>query len=131
MNFGGYFGGALAPIATGVIVDSTGSYTLSFLVAGVIAALGGLCYAFLVRRPVHAAFRRPAANALSGRAPGSSVIRAFCRSAVRAPIAGPGGRPLFDALDGARRQLRVRTPVTPPSIASSTPTVERFRGEAR
>lgn len=55
MNFGGYFGGALAPIATGVIVDSTGSYTLSFLVAGVIAALGGLCYAFLVRRPVHAA----------------------------------------------------------------------------
>ena len=54
MNFGGYFGGALAPIATGVIVDSTGAYTLAFLASGVIAALGGLCYAFLVRRPVHA-----------------------------------------------------------------------------
>lgn len=54
MNFGGYFGGALAPIATGVIVDSTGTYTLAFLASGVIAALGGLCYAFLVRRPVHA-----------------------------------------------------------------------------
>ena len=54
MNFGGYFGGALAPIATGVIVDVTGAYTLAFLASGVIAALGGLCYAFLVRRPVHA-----------------------------------------------------------------------------
>lgn len=54
MNFGGYFGGALAPIATGVIVDSTGAYTLAFLASGVNAALGGLCYAFLVRRPVHA-----------------------------------------------------------------------------
>jgi MFS family permease len=54
MNFGGYFGGALAPIATGVIVDTTGSYTPSFLLAGVIAAMGGLCYAFLIRKPVHA-----------------------------------------------------------------------------
>lgn len=54
MNFGGYFGGALAPIATGVIVDATGSYTSSFLLAGVIAAMGGLCYAFLIRKPVHA-----------------------------------------------------------------------------
>ena len=38
----------------GVIVDATGSYTSSFLLAGVIAAMGGLCYAFLVRKPVHA-----------------------------------------------------------------------------
>lgn len=55
MNFGGYFGGALAPIATGIIVDTTGTYTPAFLASGVIAALGGLCYAFLVRRPVRAA----------------------------------------------------------------------------
>src|SRR5690625_7482350 len=40
MNFGGYFGGALAPIVTGAVVDATGSYTPSFLVAGLIAVLG-------------------------------------------------------------------------------------------
>ncbi|MGO3314703.1 MAG: MFS transporter, partial [Brachybacterium tyrofermentans] len=52
MNFGGYFGGALAPIVTGVVVDATGSYTPSFLVAGVIAVLGGVCYGLLVRKPI-------------------------------------------------------------------------------
>lgn len=55
MNFGGYFGGALAPIVTGVVVDATGSYTPSFLVAGLIAVLGGVCYGFMVRKPIHAA----------------------------------------------------------------------------
>lgn len=54
MNFGGYFGGALAPIVTGAVVDATGSYTPSFLVAGLIAVLGGLCYGFMVRKPIHA-----------------------------------------------------------------------------
>lgn len=53
MNFGGYFGGALAPLVTGIIVDRTGSYTPSFLVSGVIAVLGACFYAFMVRRPVH------------------------------------------------------------------------------
>src|SRR5690625_1641710 len=53
MNFGGYFGGALAPIVTGAVVDATGSYTPSFLVAGLIAVLGGLCYGFMVRKPIH------------------------------------------------------------------------------
>ena len=53
MNFGGYFGGALAPVLTGMAVDQTGSYTTSFLLAGVIAALGAVFYGVLVRRPVH------------------------------------------------------------------------------
>ena len=53
MNFGGYFGGALAPVLTGVIVDRTGSYTPSFLLAGGIAILGACFYGFMVRRPVH------------------------------------------------------------------------------
>src|SRR5699024_1226273 len=54
MNFGGYFGGALAPIVTGAVVDATGSYTPSLLVAGLIAVLGGLCYGLMVRKPIHA-----------------------------------------------------------------------------
>ncbi|PVU82232.1 MFS transporter [Cellulomonas sp. WB94] len=53
MNFGGYFGGALAPVLTGIVVDRTGSYTPSFLVAGVIAALGAVFYGLLVRSPIH------------------------------------------------------------------------------
>ncbi|BBY27082.1 MFS transporter [Mycolicibacterium sediminis] len=52
MNFGGYFGGALAPVLTGVIVDRTGSYTPSFLLAGGIAILGACFYGFMVRRPL-------------------------------------------------------------------------------
>jgi MFS family permease len=52
MNFGGYFGGALAPVITGVVYDHTGSYTPSFILAGVIAALGAVFYGFLVHRPI-------------------------------------------------------------------------------
>lgn len=53
MNFGGYFGGALAPVVTGVIVDQTGSYVLPFIVAGIIAALGAVFYGLMVRKPIH------------------------------------------------------------------------------
>jgi cyanate permease len=53
-NFGGYFGGALSPLLTGIIADATGSYTLSFLIAGVIASLAALAYTGLVRRPLKA-----------------------------------------------------------------------------
>ncbi|WP_159793567.1 MFS transporter [Puerhibacterium puerhi] len=52
MNFGGYFGGALAPVVTGVIYDHIGSYTPTFILAGVIAALGAIFYGFLVRNPI-------------------------------------------------------------------------------
>jgi MFS family permease len=60
MNFGGYFGGALAPVATGIIVDKTGSYTASFLASGVIAVLGACFYWLMVRRPVHVPSPTPA-----------------------------------------------------------------------
>jgi MFS family permease len=51
-NFGGYFGGALAPLLTGIIADATGSYTPSFVIAGVIAALAAVAYTTLVRKPL-------------------------------------------------------------------------------
>lgn len=52
MNFGGYFGGAIAPVATGIIHDRTGSYSPSFILAGVIAACGALFFAFMVNGPI-------------------------------------------------------------------------------
>ncbi|MCU1574516.1 MAG: transporter [Micrococcaceae bacterium] len=59
-NFGGYFGGAFAPLLTGVIADATGSYTLSFVIGGIIAALAAVAYTVLVRRPI------PGTNAPAG-----------------------------------------------------------------
>ncbi|MFE5774469.1 MFS transporter [Brachybacterium sp. NPDC056505] len=52
MNFGGYFGGALAPVITGMVFDATGSYSPSFVLAGVIAACGALFFGLLIRRPI-------------------------------------------------------------------------------
>lgn len=54
-NFGGYFGGAFAPLLTGVIADATGSYAPSFIIGGFIAALAAVAYMVLVRRPMAAA----------------------------------------------------------------------------
>ena len=51
-NFGGYFGGALAPLATGMIADATGSYTMAFVIGGAIASLAAVAYTVLVRRPL-------------------------------------------------------------------------------
>ncbi|WP_207922320.1 MFS transporter [Saccharopolyspora terrae] len=51
-NFGGYFGGAFAPLITGIIVDETGSFVLALLAASGIAIVAALSYAFLVGKPV-------------------------------------------------------------------------------
>lgn len=51
-NFGGFLGGALSPLVTGYIADVTGSYAMAFISGGAIAALTGLCYWFLVRKPI-------------------------------------------------------------------------------
>jgi MFS family permease len=51
-NFGGYFGGAFAPLLTGVIYDATHSYTPSFVIGGAIAALAAVAYTVLVRKPI-------------------------------------------------------------------------------
>ena len=61
-NFGGFFAGALSPLVTGYIADVTGSYAMAFISGGIIAALSGLCYWFLVRQPIARAQERlPAA----------------------------------------------------------------------
>ena len=51
-NFGGYLGGSVAPILTGVIVDRTGSFVNALLVAAAVAVVGGLFYLFVVKNPI-------------------------------------------------------------------------------
>ncbi len=64
-NFGGYFGGAFSPVLTGMIADRTGSYTLSFVIGGIIASLSAVVYTVLVRRPIGAAGKQGSSVALS------------------------------------------------------------------
>ncbi len=51
-NFGGYLGGSVAPVLTGVIVDRTGSFVNALLVAAAVAVVGGLFYLFVVKNPI-------------------------------------------------------------------------------
>ena len=50
-NFGGYFGGAFAPVVTGMVVQQTGSFTLALVIAALIALLGAASYFFVVKLP--------------------------------------------------------------------------------
>jgi ACS family D-galactonate transporter-like MFS transporter len=47
-NFFGNIGGLLAPIVTGYLVNATGSFALSFVVAGGMALFGAVSYVLIV-----------------------------------------------------------------------------------
>ncbi len=51
-NFGGYLGGALAPMVTGFTVQATGSFVPAFLVGAIIALCAGVGYFIIVRDPI-------------------------------------------------------------------------------
>lgn len=51
-NFGGYFGGALAPMVTGYVVQFTGSFRLALLIGATIGPVSGAVYWFGVRRRI-------------------------------------------------------------------------------
>ena len=51
-NFGGYIGGALAPVVTGFIVQATGSFRPALLVGALIAFSAGVAHLILVGRPI-------------------------------------------------------------------------------
>lgn len=51
-NFGGFIGGSFAPIITGMILDSTGSFTLALVASSVIAFMASLVYFFMVNKPI-------------------------------------------------------------------------------
>lgn len=51
-NFGGYFGGALAPVVTGFIVQRTHSFEPALFVGAAVAAVAVIGYWLLVRGPI-------------------------------------------------------------------------------
>ncbi len=54
-NFGGYVGGALAPMVTGFIVQASGSFVPALMTAAGIGVVCAIAYVIIVRRPVTAA----------------------------------------------------------------------------
>jgi MFS family permease len=58
-NFGGYFGGALAPAITGFIVQRTSSFQPALLVGAGVALAAAIAYLLLVREPIPAADNAP------------------------------------------------------------------------
>ena len=53
-NFGGYVGGALAPLITGVIVQHTGSFEAALLTGAAAAALAAVAYLLVIRDAIPA-----------------------------------------------------------------------------
>lgn len=51
-NFGGFIGGALAPIVTGYIVQATGSFIPALLVGASAVTVSAIIYLVVVRRPI-------------------------------------------------------------------------------
>lgn len=51
-NFGGYLGGSLAPVITGVVVDQTHSFVNALLISAAIAFAAAMVYLFVVREVV-------------------------------------------------------------------------------
>jgi MFS family permease len=49
-NFGGYLGGAIAPVLTGVLVQSTGGFDLALLTGAGLALVSCVAYMFIVPR---------------------------------------------------------------------------------
>ncbi len=49
-NFGGFLGGACAPIGTGLLVDRFGSFTAALLVTAALALVSAAMYGLLLRR---------------------------------------------------------------------------------
>jgi len=47
-NFGGYLGGSLAPVITGVVVDQTHSFVDALLISAAVAFAAALVYLFVV-----------------------------------------------------------------------------------
>lgn len=51
-NFGGFLGGAFAPIVTGILVASFGSFTIALIITAILAFISAIMYALLLKRTI-------------------------------------------------------------------------------
>lgn len=51
-NFGSFVFASFAPVVTGWVVDTTGSFDLALIIAACVTFTGALCYAFIVKNNV-------------------------------------------------------------------------------
>jgi sugar phosphate permease len=51
-NAGGYVGGALAPLVTGIVTQSMGSFNLAFVIASIFAIFAAICYFVILKGPI-------------------------------------------------------------------------------
>ncbi len=53
-NFGGYIGGTVSPLATGIVVDVTGSFVIALAIGAGVTVLGAIILQTAVRAPISA-----------------------------------------------------------------------------
>ena len=58
-NFGGYIGGTVSPIATGMVVDATGSFVVALAIGAIITVIGACILVFMLRSPISVADLEP------------------------------------------------------------------------
>lgn len=51
-NFGGFLGGAAAPMLTGIVVQETGSFQLVFLTGAFLLVLAAISYGLILKKPI-------------------------------------------------------------------------------
>ncbi len=51
-NFGGYIGGTVSPLVTGIVVDVTGSFVTALAIGAGVTVAGALILQFVVRTPI-------------------------------------------------------------------------------
>jgi MFS family permease len=72
-NFGGYIGGTVSPLVTGIVVDVTGSFVTALAIGAGVTILGAIILQTVVRTPI-------SSEALEGIVAGPAVVLPRARS---------------------------------------------------
>jgi D-galactonate transporter len=51
-NFGGFLGGAFAPIVTGLLISTQGGFTLALVITGILALISAIMYGLVLRKSI-------------------------------------------------------------------------------
>jgi cyanate permease len=76
MNFGGYLGGTVSPVVTGYVVDTTGSFVISFAIGAVMSLIGALALYLMLKAPITSEDLASKGPLITGETAGLGDIRA-------------------------------------------------------